>query len=407
MKHRIFIAGVICLVCVVVFCYITTTGGIIKLDELPLNFMITFLGAIVTAVITLFLLYGQTCAEEIKERNVRVFNIKSEIYENYKNRLYEILQEQKINGNTYKEIIFEYNRNLMLYLNKKSQWKITNHFINLAECVGIEMNDKNISDDEINKNYIKFRNNIFSIIDILIKDLGLGGKMFINKQNDLERKSFPYISGQILLEEIDKIFMIKDNTLFEKACFCKCIDGIFVNILIKGNMSPGGWIEIGPFDNNSPEKKEKLILRLLVPYYKMLPADYTSKRKANIDGKYIIFYNDEPINENIEYDQIDLTFFNDANLENLLKCGINKEDIYKKDIYQFGFDDSTYNQYGGFYVSICKTIAARAFYHFSNAKAKGKKDNLQIKKLCEKFGKVTFNDYIRSDAQEQGIDLDN
>jgi len=73
MKYGKIILSVICLICIFVFCYIATTGKIFTLDELPLNFMSVFLGAIVTAVLTVFLLSGQSSVEEIKERNVIVF----------------------------------------------------------------------------------------------------------------------------------------------------------------------------------------------------------------------------------------------------------------------------------------------------------------------------------------------
>jgi len=74
MKHmKIIIPSVICLVCIVVFCFVAITGKIYKLDELPLNFMSAFLGAMVTAILTLMLLNRQSTAEEIKERNVKIF----------------------------------------------------------------------------------------------------------------------------------------------------------------------------------------------------------------------------------------------------------------------------------------------------------------------------------------------
>jgi len=400
MKYGKIILSVICLICIFVFCYIATTGKIFTLDELPLRFMTVFLSAIVTAVLTVILLSGQSNAEEIKERNVIVFKKKSKIYEKYNDRLYKVLKEQKINGNTYREIIIEYYKKLVLYLNKKSQWKITDHFMKLAECVGIEMNDRDISDVEINDNYIKLRTYIFSIISILIDDLRLGGKIYINKQNALERNTFSYFSDQILLEELDNIFAKRNDALFERATFTECEDGFFVIIQIKGNTS-GGRIEIGPFpySKKNESNDERIIFRLHAPPSNPLAEPYISSK----EGNYIIFYDCDHVSECSEYYQIDLTSFKKTDLENLIKNGIEIKDIYNKNIYQFGFDENTYTRYGGFYVSICKTIAARAFYHFSNATTD--KDNKSIKELCKEFGEVNSEDITHSAAEKQGIKL--
>jgi hypothetical protein len=408
MKYGKIILGSICLVCILIYCFIAITGKIYTLDELPLNFMSAFLGAIVTAVLTLILLSGQSNAEEIKERNVIVFNKKSTIFEEFIDRLHKILKKQKINGSTYMEIKAEYNTKLVLYLREKSQLKVTDHFMKLVECIGIEINDERVFDLTINeiynKNYDKLREYIYSIINVLINDLGLGGKMDINIQKKLERNEFHYLSDQILLEEVDNIFMKKDNAFFERARFADCKEGFFVVIPIKGKISSGGRIEIGPFNNNNQGKQERLILRLLAPPFNPLAEEYASSREANVEGKFVNFFNDKPESEYDEYDQIDLSYFEKTNLENLIKTGIEKEDIYIGNIYQFGFDDDTYNQYGGFFVSICKTIAARAFYHFLTAKAE--KDELPIKKVCEKFGDVTNEEITDNIAEKQGIDLE-
>jgi len=388
MKYREIILGVICLVCIFVFCYIATTGKIFTLNELPLNFMSAFLGAIVTAVLTLILLRGQSSAEEIKERNVIVFNKKSAIFEEFINRLYSILQEQKINGSTYREIKTEFYTKLVLYLKEKSQKKITDHLYKLVECI-VVINDIYIKDEERNDNFNKLKENIFSIINILIDDIGLGGKMDIKIQDDLEKNTFPYLFNQTLLEEVNNLFVNNNNAIFEKASFWECIDGIFIIIPIKGRISSGGRIEIGPFSDSikGESYRKNLIFRLLAPYLNPLVEPYASDRESNVEGKYINFYCEDPDHER---DQIDLSFFKSTDLDGFEKFKIEKENIYKGLIFQFGFDDGAYDRFCGFYLSVCKSIAARAYYHFLTATAD--KDNTPIKELCEKFGEVTYED---------------
>jgi len=404
---------VICLVCLAAFCIVAITGKIYKLDELPLNFMSAFLGAMVTAILTLVLLKNQSTAEEIKERNVIIFNKKSVIFEEFINLLYKVWQKQKIKGKNYREIKSEFYTKLVLYLKKESQWEITGYLEKLAECIGIEMNNGNApyallpSADSaaLNENYHKLRKYIFSIINILIDDLGLGGNMDINTQNKLERNTFPCLLNQTLLEEIDNLFMKKDSALFKKAFYTGCIDGPFIIIPLKGKTTPGGEIQIGPFfdsDQNVLPRKN-LIFRLLSPQFNPLAESYASSRKSNIEGKYIEFSGVKE-NEFDEYDQISLTYFKNSDLEKLEKMGIKKENLYCDSIYQFGFSDNTYTQYYGFYVSICKALAARAYFYFFTARtAKGYKP---IKQLCEEFGEVTDEEITKCIAQKQGLNFD-
>jgi uncharacterized membrane protein len=88
-----YIIPVVCSLCVIIFCTIAIKGKIFTINELPLNFMVAFLGAIVTAVITLTLLKGQSMAEELKERAVKVFEKKSKLYENYIEKLNQIIEK--------------------------------------------------------------------------------------------------------------------------------------------------------------------------------------------------------------------------------------------------------------------------------------------------------------------------
>ena len=410
MKHmKIIIAGVICLVCIVAFCFVAITGGIYELKELPLNFTSAFLGAMVTAILMFMLLTSQSTTEEIKERNVIVFRKKSVIYEDFIKRLYKVLQKQKINGNTYRKINSEFYTKLVLYLKKESQRKITEPLARLAECIRIEMNDGNApyalsSSDylaDLNKNYYKLRDNIFSIINILIHDLGLGGNMDVNMQDELERSMFSYLLSQTLLEEADNLFIKKDSALFNKAFYSKYIDGPFIIIPIKGKRTPGGRIEIGPFSNSNKNEllRKNLIFRLLSPQFNPLAESYASGRESNIEGKYVEFSGITE-SEFDEYDQINLTIFNNSDLEKLEKMGVKKEDIYNDSIYPFGFDDSAYTLYYRFYVSVCKAIAARAYFYFFTARTA--KDGKPIKQLCEEFGEVTDEEITNCIAQKRG-----
>ena len=53
-------------------------------------------GAVVAAIITLFLLLGQTSSEEKKERNTKVFEKKLEIYQEFLQCLYEVIKDGEV-----------------------------------------------------------------------------------------------------------------------------------------------------------------------------------------------------------------------------------------------------------------------------------------------------------------------
>ena len=64
-KNRITIG---LLVCVFAFLAITYFSKIYQIGDLPIQFVGALLGSVATAVITYFLLVGQTSSEERKER---------------------------------------------------------------------------------------------------------------------------------------------------------------------------------------------------------------------------------------------------------------------------------------------------------------------------------------------------
>ena len=54
------------------------------------------IGAILTAIVTVFLLQGQTAQEEQRDKSLKVFEKKQEIYHEFLDKLKEIVQDGKI-----------------------------------------------------------------------------------------------------------------------------------------------------------------------------------------------------------------------------------------------------------------------------------------------------------------------
>ena len=73
--------------------------NLIYQNELPKiveNINNSAIGAIFTAIITVFLLQGQTATEEERDKNLSVFEKKQEVFHNFLEKLKEIVQDGKI-----------------------------------------------------------------------------------------------------------------------------------------------------------------------------------------------------------------------------------------------------------------------------------------------------------------------
>ena len=84
------------LVLTIIFLITAVTFEIFELSSLPAQFFGTLLGVVITAIITVLLLQGQTKSEESRERNLMVFEKKQEIFFHFLTQLNTILQKEKL-----------------------------------------------------------------------------------------------------------------------------------------------------------------------------------------------------------------------------------------------------------------------------------------------------------------------
>jgi len=80
---------------------------ILELGSLPAQFFGTLLGVVITAIITVLLLQGQTKSEESRERNLMVFEKKQEVYFHFLTQLNVILQKENLTFHLNHEKILE------------------------------------------------------------------------------------------------------------------------------------------------------------------------------------------------------------------------------------------------------------------------------------------------------------
>jgi hypothetical protein len=171
------------LLCFAAFCIIAVFTRIYTLGDLQINFFGALLGTVITALVTVLLLSGQSSAEEVKERNVAVFNDKSAIFKNYIGILWQTWDDHYVSKEEYALLTSTFYKELMLYLNDESQRIIGEALLQIADCREIETDEN----PEVEQ---KLRDSIESIINMLIKELSLGGKinheLFVKVDQKLE-----------------------------------------------------------------------------------------------------------------------------------------------------------------------------------------------------------------------------
>ena len=85
-----------CLILLALFVGVATLSGSWPGSDASSQILSALAGAVVAAIITLFLLLGQTSSEEKKERNTKVFEKKLEIYQEFLQCLYEVIKDGEV-----------------------------------------------------------------------------------------------------------------------------------------------------------------------------------------------------------------------------------------------------------------------------------------------------------------------
>lgn len=93
-KSKRFI--IIVALCVIVMLVIPVLMRLFSAKDLSYEIYCAVIGTILTAIITLVLLSGQTKSEEMKERNSKIFEEKLKIYKDFLEKLCMVVQDQKI-----------------------------------------------------------------------------------------------------------------------------------------------------------------------------------------------------------------------------------------------------------------------------------------------------------------------
>ena len=159
----------------IMFLGIAITTNLFSSGDLPVQISGALLEAVVTALITYFLLTGQTTQEEIKEKQVKVFEKKQEVYHNFLEELKKIIQDGDINIclekniDELKDLIFQLGY-LQMHTNKENVVAISK---NVSEIINTleKQRDNNTVNVAIPLYYAEIYEKLINIVTILRIDL--------------------------------------------------------------------------------------------------------------------------------------------------------------------------------------------------------------------------------------------
>ena len=158
------------MILLVVFIFVATLSGAWPGEGVSAQILSALAGAVVTAIITMFRLLGQTSNEEKKERNAKIFEEKLRIYNEFLQNLCQVVKDMEISKE--EEIMLEFQvAQIAMHTSTESINKISEQVS--AIITGIKTKDNQTGE---------MLNELFAIADIFYKEL-------YGKDNDMDDNS--------------------------------------------------------------------------------------------------------------------------------------------------------------------------------------------------------------------------
>lgn len=256
MKQKISVSTAL-IVTVAIFITVIVITKLFKLEELPSQTIGVLFGGVITALITYFLLLGQTQAEENKERNVKVFEEKSERYNRFISELWKIWDDKQIKLVELKELVKLVTQDIVPYTDKKAVLKILKSLNKLSDNHNSNLDYKTLRKQN--------QQHIYDILKVLSNEIGLGGDITEETRTEinlLEEKILPVL----YLSEFKKEFLTKftnkinDSKLPFSSCNYQENNNCFYINIEKSNIE----IELNNFNYDDNEQQE---ISFFVEYY--------------------------------------------------------------------------------------------------------------------------------------------
>lgn len=203
----------------IAFVVILVIAKIYTDSEVPIQFAGALLGAIVTAVITMALLHGQSQAEETKERNVKVFEEKTRRYNEFLASLWGIWEDRKVSLEELSALMEKFSRDIVIFTKEANSQRIIHSLTKIANHAGNKVPGE--------KEQQAVQAEVFAIINVIAEELNLGGRINDKIQEDLntlEGKIRPFLEDKELraklLSDVNEVFAAAElNLSFNDAYY--------------------------------------------------------------------------------------------------------------------------------------------------------------------------------------------
>jgi hypothetical protein len=184
MKSKTRFIAISVLIGFVIFISISLYTELFNSTDLPIQISGALLDAVITALITYFLLTGQTKQEELRERQVKVFEKKQEIYYLFLEKLKDIIQDGEITIGSKREdgtidrsvdelkdllFILGYLR-MHTSIEKNTFNNLLNTVLKILRYIN-QFNSQKTTDKNMLVFYDNLSNALFELIDVLKEDL--------------------------------------------------------------------------------------------------------------------------------------------------------------------------------------------------------------------------------------------
>ncbi len=181
-KRNLWVYGIIAFT--IIFIASSVIFKIFDFEVLPSQFFGALIGVVITAIITVFLLQGQTDNEEKREKSLKVFEKKQEIFHHFLEKLQTIIQDGKISigqqmedgeinksVDELKDLIFQL-ANLQMLSNSSIVNSVIEKTAELIQKItSFEVLGGQDKQKELSNYYTSLSKIIFDIVSYLKKDL--------------------------------------------------------------------------------------------------------------------------------------------------------------------------------------------------------------------------------------------
>ncbi|MDR0289744.1 MAG: hypothetical protein LBI06_02285 [Treponema sp.] len=288
--------------------------------------------------------------ESVQNQIARLATLKLKPYKKFIKTLLRIEGQGIVMDKDYRKLRALFQGQIALYLKKENAQTIAASLMTIGRCVG--MGNENFRLRET------LRTPVFAIIDMLMENMGLGGRLdetLIKELGKAEDAFFPQLFRQAVKEALDNVLVNhSDYCVLNRGEYIQQKDGEYIVFPFINEYPYGCKIMIGPFTN---EASEEILFQLYVPKYIPIAVSELNTSKWEISSFVNVCVEGQEMPPSVSMP-----------LNNSCLIELEQEDCNNDYIPSFSFDDrDSFLPYRRNYDEIAFALGQRAKYIFLNA----------------------------------------